>query len=67
MRTQKGNTYVGFAAIIVIVLAVSGWVMNLVGFIRCDFEAPYRCEVVRGVGIFIPPVGAVAGWVSIDP
>lgn len=59
-------------AIIVIVIAVSifgvmltGWVKNLSKLTDCDFEAPYKCEVVRTVGV-VPPIGAVIGYMEFD-
>lgn len=45
------------------VLILSGWVMNIVKLTKCNFEAPYKAEVIRVVGI-IPPVGMVVGWMN---
>ena len=66
----KGNR--GFAGvliiiyILIIILLVVGWVINLVKFCKCDFEAPYKAEIVRGVSIFVAPVGGVMGYINID-
>ena len=30
---------------------------------ECDFEAPYKAEVIHAVGI-ISPVGAITGWMD---
>lgn len=50
---------------IVIVLVIgTGWVKNLVKLAHCDFEAPYKAEVVHAVGI-VPPVGMVTGWLDL--
>jgi hypothetical protein len=57
-----------FLFLLWIVFAVglgTGWVKNIVKFTKCDFEAPYKTEVLRGVGI-IPPIGAVIGWMTFD-
>lgn len=43
----------------------TAWVVNLKKLTDCDFEAPYRCEVVHGVGI-IPPVALVTAWIGTD-
>lgn len=51
---------------IFILLAAIGWIMNLVAFCQCDFEAPYKEEAIRGVGIFLPPVGWFAGYIDIE-
>ena len=52
--------------VVLIILALgTGWVVNCVKFARLDFEAPYKAEILRGIGI-IPPIGAVMGWVPIS-
>lgn len=44
-----------------------GWVLNVYKFVTdCDFSSPYKCEVVRGVGIFIAPIGSAAGYFNIN-
>lgn len=52
--------------LLVILLGVYGWVSNLVEFTNLDFNTPVKAEVVRGVGIFIVPVGAVLGYIDIE-
>lgn len=37
--------------------------MNIYKLTQCDFEAPYKAEVIRVVGI-IPPVGAIFGYMD---
>lgn len=49
----------------VIILAVIGWGMNVYKFATANFEPSYKNEVIRGVGIFIPPVGAICGYIDI--
>lgn len=46
-------------------LILSGWVVNIVKLCRCDFEAPYKTEIVRGVSALIPIVGTFTGWMDI--
>jgi hypothetical protein len=52
-------------ALLILAMGI-GWVMNVVKFCKCDFEAPYKAEAIRGIGIVVLPVGAVAGWCTID-
>ena len=52
-----------FVLVIVVVVMV-GWVKNVIKLADCDFTAPYKCEVVHGVGI-IPPVGMITGWLDV--
>jgi hypothetical protein len=46
------------------VAVLTGWIKNLIKLSECDFEAPYKAEIVHAVGL-IPPVGAVTGWLDI--
>lgn len=51
--------------VVVIVLVVGiGWVKNIIKLSNCDFEAPYKCEVVHILGI-VPPIGAITGWLDV--
>ena len=52
-----------FGLVVVAVVAV-GWVKNVIKLANCDFEAPYRAEVIHAVGL-IPPVGMVTGWLDV--
>lgn len=51
-------------AFILVCALATGYVMNIVKFVRLDFEQPVKAEILRGIGIF-PPIGAVMGWVPI--
>ncbi len=51
---------------VVIILAIgAGWVKNIVKLSECDFEAPYKAEILRSIGI-IPPIGAIMGYMDIE-
>jgi hypothetical protein len=73
MRTNKftrhkrntnsvGRCLAGAIYIAIVVALVVGYIGNLVAFVRCDFEPSYKAEVLHGVGIVVPPVGAVFGY-----
>lgn len=49
---------------IFIVLSITGWVKNIIKLTKCDFERPYKAEIIHGIGLF-PPIGAVCGWINI--
>ena len=54
-----------FAIQIAILLVVgAGWVKNIIKLSNCDFQAPYKAEVIYGIGL-IPPVGMVTGWLDV--
>lgn len=54
-----------FSALFGLLLSV-GWVLNVIKLCRCDFEAPYRSEGIRAVGIAVPPVGGFTGWMALE-
>ena len=39
------------------------WGVNIYKLINCDFEAPYKGEIVHGIGI-IPPAAFVTVWID---
>jgi hypothetical protein len=51
-------------AVVIILVVGTGWVKNLIKLSDCDFEAPYKAEIIHTVGI-IPPVGMVTGWLNV--
>ena len=68
MKNQKGYTVVELLIVVVIVFMIFGvgigWVKNIIKLTRCDFEAPYKAEIIHGIGL-IPPVGMVTGWMDV--
>ena len=53
------------AQLLIAVVVMSGWTLNLVKLANLDFEAPYKTEVFRVVGL-VPPVGMVMGWITFE-
>ena len=51
-------------SIVIISVVGIGWVKNVIKLANCDFEAPYKAEVVHLVGL-IPPVGMITGWLDV--
>ncbi len=42
------------------------WGANLVKFADCDFNSPYRCELIHGVGVVVPAASLVTVWFKDD-
>jgi hypothetical protein len=65
---QKGFTVIealiGFLFICFVPFCFCGYIMNIVKLTRCDFEAPYKSEIIRTIGL-VPPIGIVVGYCSI--
>jgi len=56
-KTDKETESIGVA------LAI-GWINDIEKFSECDFQAPYKCEIVHGLSL-IPPVGMITGWLNV--
>ncbi len=56
-----------FSAIVILIglFCFTSWIMNASKLINSDFEAPYKSEIIRTIGLFIPPVGIVTGYMDI--
>ena len=52
------------AVVLIGYLIVWGW--NVTKFLSCDFQAPYKCEVVHGIGVVIPPVSIITVWIEAE-
>ena len=51
-------------SLVIFLVGGVGWVKNIIKLSQCDFEAPYKAEVIHAVGV-IPPVGAITGWLDL--
>lgn len=49
----------------VTILGCVGWVKCIVKLTHTDFNAPYKAEVLYGVGI-LTGAGAIIGWIDIE-
>lgn len=63
------KTFLRYISILVIVsisiLGLLGWCMSVIKLVRSDFDAPYKAEILYGIGTFTG-VGAVIGWFNIE-
>ena len=50
--------------LMLIVAVGTGWGMNLYKLVHADFEAPYKTEIIRSIGI-LPIVGMFTGWMTL--
>lgn len=64
--TTTFDTVFGVALLLFILNLPLGWVLNVVDFASCDFKPSYKVEVLRGVGIVVPPLGCVLGWIPME-
>jgi len=50
--------------IVIIILSLMGWVKCIIKLSKTDFQAPYKAEVIYGIGTFTG-AGAIIGWINI--
>lgn len=48
-----------------IIVSAIGQGLNIWGLCQCDFQPSYKAEVIRVVGVFVPPVGSVVGFIDV--
>ena len=52
--------------VVVLLLGCYGYAANIVKLCGCDFEEPFKAETIRFVGVAVPPVGMVIGFIDIN-
>jgi hypothetical protein len=57
----KFGVFTFLVVAVLIVLGLIGYVQCVIQFIACDFQAPYKAEILYGAGTFLG-LGAVLGW-----
>lgn len=49
--------------ILLMLFLVSGWVMNIVKLATSDDPLSTGLSIVQIIGVFLPPLGVILGWV----
>ena len=52
--------------ILIFALIATPYVWNGFKFANCDFESSFKCEIIHGVGVFIPPAAYITVWFDDD-
>ena len=52
--------------IVIAVVVTTPWFWNAAKLFSCDFESNYRCEIIHGVGVVVPPLSIVTVWFGDD-
>jgi len=48
--------------LIAVVLLTAPHIVNAYRLVGCDFESPYKCEVIHAIGVVLPPAAWVTVW-----
>lgn len=50
-----------YGGLILILYLVVCWIVNLIKLLNCDFEAPYKEEIIHLIGL-TPIISGVTAW-----
>ena len=56
----------GWQLLIIVTIVLIMWVINAKKLFYCDFEYNYKCEVIHGAGLLIPPMSIITVWLDDD-
>lgn len=62
MKNGIGSTAGWIFVLTLWVVAIGGWILNIVKFVDLDFTTVTGMMILRGIGIFMAPLGAVLGY-----
>ena len=66
VKNKKGFTIIELLVVIVIIFGFVPYVWNAIKLASCDFSSPYRCEIIHGIGVIVPPASLVTVWFADD-
>ena len=49
----------------ILVFGSIGYIANIIKLCKCDFDLPFKAEVIRALGVVVPPVGMITGYITI--
>lgn len=63
MRRERNGLFLGMAFLPLLLwgyFAIS-WVINLIKLLNCDFEGPFKDEIIHAIGL-IGPAAGITVW-----
>jgi hypothetical protein len=65
MRYQRSHlpAWLGIFVLLFWLFLIVSWVKNVYEITQCDYEAPYKCEVLHLAGL-VPGVSMITAWVD---
>ena len=63
MKKQCGATAVEFVLTMIIFLSIGGWIANIVKLVGSSFDPLTGMVVLRGIGVFMPLLGGLLGFI----
>ena len=65
-ENRAGDFLILLLPILVVLGGVFSYVGNVIKVINCDFASDFRCEVIHGVGVIVPPASLITVWFEDD-
>lgn len=62
MRNDSLDNTAAFVGCLIWIFVGIFWIMNLIELFNCDFETPFKEEVIHLIGVFIPPLSVITFW-----
>lgn len=62
MKNKQPSVLGGIFVLIVVAAIVIGWVLNIVKLVEVIYDPLNAMTILRIVGIFVPPLGAIFGY-----
>ncbi len=63
MNKEAVKVFSGAISMLVLFALIAyGWIINIVYLVRCDFDPIGKDEIIRGIGVFVAPLGVILGW-----
>jgi hypothetical protein len=59
---NKKIVYLIILKIVLVLIWAISWAANFVKLINCDFEGPWKEEIVHAIGVVIPVASLVTVW-----
>lgn len=63
MKKQRGYTIFELVFVLLVLVGGGGWIANIVKLVGMSFDPITGLLIVRAVGIFLAPLGAVMGFI----
>lgn len=63
-NTKRGVTLVEMLSVIIVLGFIPGWIGNVVQLATADWSTITGLLILKAIGVFVAPLGAVLGWVG---
>jgi len=62
MKSQRVFNIVWLSIVLLVFVGSAGWIWNIIKMTQSSFDVITGMFVARCIGVFVPPLGAVLGY-----